>query len=91
MYVHAYQSYVWNAIVSERIRLYGAERPVVGDLVFESESDSQNSDPEYEPDEAFEPGALILTSFLMNGLNESSQSQQLLLRKDLENHGLLRV
>ncbi|KAF8745972.1 hypothetical protein AX14_004266 [Amanita brunnescens Koide BX004] len=55
MYVHAYQSYVWNAIVSERIRLYGAERPVVGDLVFESESDSQNSDPEYEPDEAFEP------------------------------------
>ena len=35
MYIHAYQSYVWNAIVSERIKLYGAGSPVVGDLVFE--------------------------------------------------------
>jgi len=39
MYIHAYQSYVWNAIVSERIRLYGANRPIVGDLVLESSSD----------------------------------------------------
>jgi tRNA(Glu) U13 pseudouridine synthase TruD len=36
MYVHAYQSYVWNAIVSERIRTYGAERPIAGDLVFDT-------------------------------------------------------
>ncbi|KIK68015.1 hypothetical protein GYMLUDRAFT_804143 [Collybiopsis luxurians FD-317 M1] len=35
MYVHAYQSYVWNAIVSERVKMHGAEKPVVGDLVFE--------------------------------------------------------
>ena len=36
MYIHAYQSYVWNAIVSERIRTYGCNRPIVGDLVFEN-------------------------------------------------------
>lgn len=33
MYGHAYQSYLWNSILSERVRLYDCDRPVLGDLV----------------------------------------------------------
>ena len=40
MYIHAYQSYVWNAVVSERLRMSGSDRPVVGDLVFEMDDDT---------------------------------------------------
>jgi tRNA pseudouridine13 synthase len=51
MYVHAYQSYLWNAIVSERIRMFGAEQPAVGDLVYATDADAQvakNTDDEEE-------------------------------------------
>ncbi|KAF9476508.1 pseudouridine synthase [Pholiota conissans] len=46
MYIHAYQSYVWNAIVSERIRIYGSDRPIAGDLVFDSAKDAMEVDGE---------------------------------------------
>jgi tRNA pseudouridine13 synthase len=36
IYVHAYQSYVWNRAVSERIRRHGTN-VLIGDLVIDAE------------------------------------------------------
>ncbi|KAJ2648892.1 multisubstrate pseudouridine synthase 7 [Coemansia sp. RSA 1250] len=33
MYVHAYQSYIWNSAVSQRLHMFGTAGPVIGDLV----------------------------------------------------------
>ncbi|KAL8279139.1 hypothetical protein RQP46_008395 [Phenoliferia psychrophenolica] len=35
MYVHAYQSYVFNRVVSARVQAFGCSAPVAGDLVYE--------------------------------------------------------
>lgn len=44
MYVHAYQSYVWNKAVSARIELFGCHNVVEGDLVLEGHIDLVEED-----------------------------------------------
>lgn len=44
MYVHAYQSYVWNRAVSARIELFGCREVVEGDLVFEGAGEPTEED-----------------------------------------------
>ena len=43
MYLHAYQSYVWNHVVSERVKRFGCDKPLVGDLVLESTAESKTT------------------------------------------------
>ena len=63
MYIHAYQSYVWNAIVSERIKVYGAGSPIVGDLVYEEppKKTQEEAVNQEESEGADDPGLITLT------------------------------
>ena len=45
MYVHAWQSRLWNAAASRHVELYGVEHAAEGDLVFVEEDDGGSVDP----------------------------------------------
>lgn len=44
LYIHAYQSLVWNNMVSRRIKEFGL-KPIVGDIVVDED---QNAEPVWE-------------------------------------------
>lgn len=49
MYLHAYQSYVWNNVASRRWELHG-EKVIKGDLILVEASDTTNAEPEQDQD-----------------------------------------
>lgn len=62
MYVHAWQSYIWNRVVSERVKLHGCTEPIVGDLVYvngdatgDGEAELAAEEPEPEVVESLDP------------------------------------
>lgn len=50
MYVHSYQSYVWNKVVSERVKLFGCDKPIVGDLVYSDPTTAGDGEVEIKTD-----------------------------------------
>lgn len=53
LFVHAYQSYTWNSVVSKRIELYGCKTPIVGDVVL-VDKESSETEPADDDGEAEE-------------------------------------
>lgn len=62
MYVHAYQSYVWNSAVSERVRLYGCTKPIIGDLVLRSDVKEENGETSERAQDGVEVDDTVRTS-----------------------------
>lgn len=62
MYTHAYQSLVWNRLVSRRLKEFG-DKPIVGDLVFvEPESNDNDEVPDDEEEQKKDKSAEEKTS-----------------------------
>lgn len=53
MYLHSYQSFIWNKAVSKRIREFGL-KPIVGDLILvQSENEPPSGEAEIVEDITF--------------------------------------
>ncbi|KAK4273551.1 hypothetical protein QN277_021931 [Acacia crassicarpa] len=68
MYVHSYQSYLWNHAASTRVQKYGTEQVVLGDLVYRKDNAAKNGTGFVSPD---------CSDSFNNGDNSSNEDEEL--------------
>ncbi|XP_076620434.1 pseudouridine synthase 7 isoform X1 [Colletes latitarsis] len=59
LYIHSYQSFVWNHMVSKRIKEFG-RKPIIGDLVYEDNT-KQNDNDNDDEDLAYDNECKVIT------------------------------
>ncbi|KZT62906.1 pseudouridine synthase [Calocera cornea HHB12733] len=94
MYIHAYQSYVWNAMVSERIKRYGSDSPIVGDLVYDVPGAAPKAAAPDAADGAVEEGMdfdLAEEQAASKGGRPSRQKVKVLTEDDVPNYTIFDV
>ncbi|XP_071455236.1 pseudouridylate synthase 7 homolog [Hetaerina americana] len=74
MYLHSYQSYIWNHITSRRLKEFGHE-PIEGDLVF-LDGDSEKSSESVEGEEAISESGPLPTELQSEQAEQSEQPEQ---------------
>lgn len=71
MYVHSYQSYLWNHAASARVQKYGVEKVIEGDLVYCKETDVDKQNPNRTDEkEAFDDDS----GYDFDVINETTES-----------------
>lgn len=63
LYIHSFQSLVWNKIVSKRIKEFGLH-PIVGDLVLLDKDQLEQVDAEATQSEDVEGNNITILSFV---------------------------
>ncbi|XP_043503241.1 pseudouridylate synthase 7 homolog [Polistes fuscatus] len=88
MYIHAYQSFIWNQIVSKRIKEFGT-RPIVGDLVYSNKMEDKCSEEHSEQLSQDNSEDAILDNDETNNSAKEDQNEMVseTYEEDIENDG----